>query len=73
MLTQIGLRIGYPRVRSKSVVPLQEKSACSLQAVPMWIVPRMPGQPEMDQRFAKFEVKMYWDERGVFGSTLGKF
>jgi len=24
-----------------------------------------------DQRFAKFEVKVYWDERGVFGSTLG--
>jgi hypothetical protein len=25
-----------------------------------------------DQRFAKFEVKVYWDERGVFGSTLSK-
>ena len=23
-----------------------------------------------DERFAKFEVKVYWDERGVFGSTL---
>jgi hypothetical protein len=23
-----------------------------------------------DRRFAKFEVNVYWDERGVFGSTL---
>ena len=23
-----------------------------------------------DQRFAKFEVKQYWDERGMFRSTL---
>lgn len=23
-----------------------------------------------DERFAKFEVTVYWDERGVFGSTL---
>jgi hypothetical protein len=23
-----------------------------------------------DERFAKFEVKVYWDERGIFGSSL---
>lgn len=23
-----------------------------------------------DERFAKFEVKVYWDERGLFRSTL---
>lgn len=23
-----------------------------------------------DERFAKYEMKVYWDERGVFGSTL---
>ena len=25
-----------------------------------------------DRIFAKFEVKVYWDERGVFQSTLGR-
>jgi hypothetical protein len=25
-----------------------------------------------DRVFAKFEVKVYWDERGVFQSTLGR-
>ena len=25
-----------------------------------------------DRIFAKFEVKTYWDERGVFQSTLGR-
>jgi hypothetical protein len=25
-----------------------------------------------DERFAKFEVKVYWDERGFFGSPLSR-
>lgn len=25
-----------------------------------------------DRLFAKFEVKTYWDEKGVFQSTLGR-
>lgn len=26
-----------------------------------------------DERFAKFEVKVWWDERGVFKSTLSRY
>ncbi len=34
------------------------------------LCPKCIDNRKWDERFAKFEVKVYWDERGVFGSPL---
>ena len=59
------------RVKEQKPVRLHRSRLAAYKRCQCGMCRECHDNEKWDRIFSKFEVKVYWDERGVFQSTLG--